>query len=121
MDGIPGPNNRLDAQPKQMANIGGDYHLKDVPLTLGASLNWTPDTLIQTSTTQIVDTGKKRAIDAYALWKFSPRTQLRVSANNLAPLDALGSNLVSTNGLSELASTDFRTYTTWTAKLELKF
>jgi iron complex outermembrane receptor protein len=43
VDDIPGPNNRLDAQPKQTANLGMDYRMKDVPLTLGGSLNWTPD------------------------------------------------------------------------------
>ena len=121
VDGIPGPNNRLDAQPKQMANVGFDYRLKDIPFTIGSSFNWTPDTLIQTSTTQIVDTGRKRQYDAYGLWKFSAATQLRVSASNLMAQDALGSNLVTAGGLNQLATTDFKIYTVWSVKLETKF
>ena len=121
VDGIPGPNNRLDAQPKQMANVGFDYRLKQIPFTFGYSFNWTPDTLIQTSTTQIVDTGRKRQYDAYGLWKLTANTQLRVSASNLMAQDALGSNLVTAGGLNQLATTDFKTYTVWSLKLETKF
>ncbi|WP_296001953.1 TonB-dependent receptor [Rugamonas sp.] len=121
VDGIPGPNNRLDAQPKQSANVGFDYRMKAVPFTLGASFNWTPETLIQSSATQIVDTGRKRQYDAYGLWKFNKNTQLRVSSSNLMARDALGSNLVTAGGLNELATTGFHTYTVWTVKLETKF
>jgi len=33
---VPGPNNRLDQQPDMTANLGGDYRLRGLPLTLGA-------------------------------------------------------------------------------------
>ncbi|MGV7211107.1 TonB-dependent receptor plug domain-containing protein [Oxalobacteraceae bacterium A2-2] len=121
VDGIPGPNNRLDQQARQTANIGADWRVKQLPLTLGASLNWTPAITVQTSTTQVVETGRKRQIDAYGLWRFNAANQLRISASNLAAEDALGSNLVTTNGLVQLATTVNQTYTVWSVRYETKF
>jgi len=121
VDGIPGPNNRLDAQPKQTANVGLDYRLKPVPLTLGASLNWTPPTIIQSSAEQVVYTSRKRSFDAYGLWKFDARHQIRISANNLMAEDALGSNIVTARGLAQLADTTNQTYVVWSVKYEMKF
>ncbi|MTV38971.1 TonB-dependent receptor plug domain-containing protein [Duganella radicis] len=121
VDDIPGPNNRIDAQPKQTANLGMDYRMKDAPLTLGGSLNWTPETLIQTSLSQLVYTSRKRSFDAYGLWKFNARNQLRISANNLAAEDAIGANTVTTSGLTQLANTTNQTYTVWSVKYEMKF
>ena len=40
---VPGPDNRLDEQPRATANIGADYRFRGTPLTLGGSLNLTPD------------------------------------------------------------------------------
>ena len=37
-----GPNNRLDQQPKMTANLGGDYRIRAIPLTLGGNLNLNP-------------------------------------------------------------------------------
>jgi len=121
VDGIPGPNNRLDAQPKQTANVGLDYRMKDVPLTVGGSLNWTPETLIQSSAEQLIYTSRKRSFDAYALYKFDARNQLRISANNLVAEDAVGANTVTANGLTQLANTVNQTYTVWSVKYEMKF
>ena len=121
VDGIPGPNNRLDGQASQTANLGLDYRIKDVPLTLGGSFNWTPAVTVQTSPTQRVDGGAKRALDVYGLWKFNPRTQLRVSANNLLGADHGSGSVVTTNGLMQMADVVARTYTVWSAKLETKF
>ncbi|HJV03049.1 MAG TPA: TonB-dependent receptor [Burkholderiaceae bacterium] len=121
VDGIPGPNNRLDQQAKQTANVGVDYHLKQWPLTVGGSVNWTPATVIQTSLTQQVSTGRKRAFDAYALWKVDSRKQLRISASNLAPLDSLSGNVVMARGVTSSAEADYQTYTVWSVKLETRF
>ena len=121
VDGIPGPNNRLDAQPRQTANVGLDYRMKNVPLTLGGSLNWTPETLIQSSAQQLIYTSRKRSFDAYALYKFNAQHQLRISANNLAAEDAIGTNTVVANGLTQLANTVNQTYTVWSVKYEMKF
>jgi outer membrane receptor for ferrienterochelin and colicins len=120
VDGIPGPDNRLDQQPSQTANVGLDYRMKDLPLTVGGGANWTPPSVVQTSLTERVSTGVKRQLDLYALWKFSPATQLRVGANNLLAADYLSARTVTTGTLAQMAMTTARTYATWSIKLEMK-
>lgn len=121
VDGIQGPNNRLDQQPRQTANLGADWHLRQWPLTLGAAYNWTPATTVQTSTTQVVDGAAKRVLDMYGLWKFSASTQLRISASNLLAQDYLSGSTVTTNGLAQTADTSARTFAVWSLRLETKF
>ncbi|SHH42131.1 TonB-dependent siderophore receptor [Massilia sp. CF038] len=120
VDGIPGPDNRIDGQAKQTANVGADYRMKKLPLTLGGSYNWTPAVLVQVSPTERASTGVKRQFDAYGLWKFSQNTQLRVGANNLRNEDYLAGRVVATDTGFESASSTARTYTTWSARLEMK-
>ena len=121
VDGIQGPDNRLDQQAKQTANIGADWRIKTIPLTLGASYNWTPAIRVQTSTTQLVEISRKRVVDMYGLWKFDARTQLRVSAANLLADDATGENTVDANGLTSHATTLNPTYRQVSIRLETKF
>ncbi len=121
VDGIPGPDNRLDQQARQTANLGMDYRLKDIPLTLGTSYNWTPAIRTRTSDKQVVETSRKRVLDMYALWRFDGRTQIRISANNLLAEDATGNNLVYANGLAAQAASLNPTYTQWSVRLETKF
>jgi iron complex outermembrane receptor protein len=121
VDGIPGPDNRLDQQARQTGNIGLDYRMKDMPLTVGASFNWTPAIRVQTSTEQVVEVGRKRVLDAYVLWKATPLTQLRLSASNILADDATGDNLVMARGIAKFSSTLNPTYTVWSARLETRF
>ena len=121
VDGIPGPDNRLDQQAKQTANIGADYRLKGLPLTLGASYNWTPAIRTQVSDKQVVETSRKRVLDMYGLWRFDSRTQLRISASNVLADDASGYNIVYANGLAAQAATLNPTYTQVGIRLETKF
>jgi iron complex outermembrane receptor protein len=120
VDGIPGPDNRLDQQARQTANFGLDYRMKDLPLTLGGSYNWTPETLVQTSLAESVFTGAKRQVDVYGLWKFSAATQLRLSASNLGPQEYLTARTVASPTLVTASTTDARTYTTYGVRLEMK-
>jgi iron complex outermembrane receptor protein len=120
VDGIPGPDNRLDQQPSQTANLGLDYRMKRLPLTLGGGLNWTAPTDVQTSVTEKVSTGVKRQLDLYGLWRFSTRTQVRLAANNLLADDYLSGRTVASNGLAQSAFTTARTYATLSMKLEMK-
>lgn len=87
VQGIPGPNNRLDQQPRYVANVGADYRLHSVPISLGASLNYTPTTQVQQSLQTLALVDQKRILDAYVIWHISPQTNLRMSASNLLPLD----------------------------------
>jgi outer membrane receptor for ferrienterochelin and colicins len=120
VDGIPGPDNRLDGQAKQTANFGIDYRMKGLPLTMGGSVNWTPATYVQVSADERTSTGPKRQLDLYGLWKFSAATQLRVGANNLLGDDYDSSRSVSVAGLRHLSASAARTYTTWNIRLEMK-
>ncbi len=120
VDGIPGPDNRLDQQARQTANAGLDWRLKDLPMTLGGSYNWTPAILVRTSADEVATTGVKRQFDIYGLWKFSAATQLRISANNLMDDDYLSGRTVTKGGIAQLSDSAGRTYTTWTVRLEMK-
>ncbi len=96
--GVPGPDNRLDQQPDGTLNLGSDYRLREMPLTLGASVNWTPGYTTRLSTDQTARIGAKRVVDGYVLWHINPSYQLRVSASNLAPRNYLsGTSLESVN------------------------
>jgi iron complex outermembrane receptor protein len=118
VDGIPGPNNRLDGQAGQTANVGLDYRMKARPLTLGASYNWTPSVLVQTSATEASLAGVKRQVDLYGLWKFSANTQLRLSVNNLLAEDYVTARyLTAPNGYTTTAA---HTDATYGLRLEMK-
>ena len=120
VDGIPGPDNRLDQQARATANVGLDYRMKKLPLSLGGSYNWTPPIVVQTSLSERASTGVKRQFDLYGLWKINPSAQLRVAANNLAADDYLSGRVVSTDGVAQRASTATRTDTAWSLRLEIK-
>ena len=42
VESVPGPDNRIDQQPDYTANVGADYRIPGLPLTLGGNVNWTP-------------------------------------------------------------------------------
>jgi len=120
VEGVPGPDNRLDSQAKATANLGADYRLRGTPLTLGGNLNWVPGYRTQLSVDQAVTVSRKRIVDAYALWTFSPSVALRVLANNLAPEDYFSTNTIDGEGLRAVAATASPTYINWQVRLELK-
>ena len=121
VDQVPGPDNRLDQQPRGTANLGADYRLRGTPLTLGGSLNVTPAYRTQVSETETVQIGRKKQFDAYALWVFSPSVQLRALASNIGPDDYVSGRSVETEfDLRERTRTVAQTYTNWQVRLELK-
>ena len=85
VESVPGPDNRLDQQPHYTANLGADYRLPGLPLTVGGNANWTPGYTTRLSDTQTAFIGRKLLFDAYALWVFSPSLQLRLTLSNLDP------------------------------------
>jgi iron complex outermembrane receptor protein len=120
VDSVPGPNNRLDQQPKQTANLGLDYRAKGLPLTLGGSLNWTPETIVQTTVNETATTGTKRQFDFYSLWKLNAMSQLRLSANNLDARVYDTARSLDTGPLVQSAATMAHTYTTLGVRYEMK-
>ncbi len=102
VQGIQGPNNRLDQQPGGTANLGADYKLTSVPVTVGGNINWTPGFTTQQTTTQALIQGDKLVTDAYVLWTINPTYQLRISANNFTPRQYVtSSQALSTNVLNQ--------------------
>lgn len=120
VDGIPGPYNKLDQQPRYTANLGADYRLRAIPLTLGASLNYTPSNLLQQSAQVLNEIDKKRVIDLSAMWTFSPAVAVRVAASNLVPLTYGNGSVSTTPGRIVTSESTGRSFTVWTVRLELK-
>jgi outer membrane receptor for ferrienterochelin and colicins len=122
---VPGPDNRLDQQPKMTANLGADYRFRGAPLTIGGNINYTPGYDTRLSEEQTALTGSKRAFDAYALWTFKPGLALRLSATNWLPRDYLtGGSLdfESTPGTftRETSRSVTATFTQWQLRLEMR-
>jgi len=125
VQGVPGPNNRLDQQPNGTLNLGGEYRLAGWPLTLGGNLNWTPGFTTRLSADQTLEQGDKRVADAYVVWAINPAYQLRISANNFAPREYLtGGTLLSVNSLGqtirETTQTSAPSFVNVQVKLEIK-
>jgi iron complex outermembrane receptor protein len=120
VDGLPGPNNRIEGQPKATANLGFDYRLRSLPLSLGASLNWTPSSTIQQTVLTEVTSSRKLVTDAFAMWNFTPEQSLRLSASNLTPLDYYTGSLSTTDAQIITTRSGGPSYTQWQLRWEMK-
>lgn len=116
VEAVPGPDNRLDQQPSGTANLGADYKLPGLPVTVGGGFNWTPGYQTRLSATQSVIQARKRVIDAYAMWQLNSTMRLRLSGSNLAPEDYETSNVTG----SETATTVAQGQVNWRLQLEMK-
>ena len=123
---VPGPDNRLDQQAKATGNIGADYRLRGVPLTLGGNLNWVPGYTTRLDVDQTTSVSTKQVWDAFVLWTLNPTTGLRLLANNLDPRDYTTTGV--TTAFNPASALNERTtaqsfgpsYTNWQLRLELK-
>lgn len=120
MDGVAGPDNRLDQQAKASANLAADYRFRGLLLTLGGNFNWVPATRTQLADAQVVSVGSKKIFDVYGLWTFNPSLALRLLASNLTLRDYLSVNQVDALGLRTLATTTTPTDVRWQTRLEIK-
>jgi outer membrane receptor for ferrienterochelin and colicins len=114
---LQGPDNRLDGQQPWSGNVGLDYRFAALPLSMGGTLAYTPGYLTRQTELQSLDLTRARGIDVFAVWNFSRSTALRLSANNLAPLDT-ESRTSFTNGDATRNLRKGRTF--FGANLELK-
>lgn len=121
VDGIAGPDNRLDQQPEQTANFGADYRLQAVPLTIGGNLNWTPAYAVHQADAQWAYQGIKRVIEVYALWRIDADTRVRLSANNLLRDDYSTASRMIYDGVDQTATTVKKTYRSVAVRLEARF
>ncbi len=122
VDGVPGPNNRLDQQPRYTLNLGADLPIRGTPLTIGGNLNFTPSFVIQQIDSQVYRQGVKRQLDAYALWRFGTMASLRLSITNLSARDFdSASTTFLADGSSQTQDTLTRSYTVANLRCELRF
>ena len=117
VEALPGPDNRLDGQQPWSGNLGFDYRLASLPLTTGANLGFTPGYATRQTLTQVQDQSRNRSLDLFAQWVFNPKLSLRVSANNLAPLNTQSLTTVS-NGSTTFTDREARTW--YGVNLEMK-
>lgn len=117
---VPGPNNRLEGQPKGTANLGADYKLRSLPISLGASVNITPGYDLQLSDIQSSSVGTKVVTDAFMLWFINPSAQLRLSASNLLPRDYLNTSSVVNGTQRQDNESANPSRIRWGLRLELK-
>lgn len=117
---VPGPDNRLDQQPDSTGNLGGDYRLRGLPLTVGGNFNWNPAYDTRRSDNQWAYQGAKRVLDVYGLWRLSPSAGLRLTVSNLTPLDHVTGSTFSGNGQTESARTTARNWQNVQLRLELR-
>lgn len=117
---VPGPNNRLEGQPKGTANLGADYKMRSLPISLGASVNITPGYDLQLSDIQSSTVGTKVVADAFLVWFINPSAQLRLSANNLAPRDYLSTGSVLNGTQRQDNESTNPSRVRWGLRLELK-
>lgn len=120
VEGIPGPNNHIDGQPKGTANLGADYRLRSLPLTLGASLNWTPSTTIQQTLITETTASRKAVVDAFALWAINTEQSLRLSATNLSAMDYFNGTVIATGDQVITSRSGGPSYTQWQLRWEMK-
>lgn len=117
---VPGPNNRLKGQPRGTANLGADYKLRSLPISLGASVNITPGYDLQLSDIQSSSMGTKVVTDAFMVWFINPSAQLRLSANNLLPRDYLNTSSVLNGTQRQDNESANQSKIRWGLRLELK-
>ncbi|MFG6447092.1 TonB-dependent receptor plug domain-containing protein [Roseateles sp. BYS180W] len=120
VEGIPGPHNTLDQQPGYTANLGADYRLRSLPLSLGASLNLTPRQVIQQSIERRAESDAKRVLDAYATWTFNSALMLRLSASNVLAQDHGSSSYTLAPGMESWSRSQGRSYRAMQLRLEWK-
>ena len=120
VDQVPGPNNRLEGQPKGTANIGADYKLRNLPISFGGTLNITPGYDLQISDIQSSSMGTKVVADAFVLWSVDRETQVRFTLNNFVPRDYLSASTALNASQLQLTESNNPSRLNWGVRLELK-
>jgi outer membrane receptor for ferrienterochelin and colicins len=120
VDQIPGPNNRLEGQPQGTLNLGADYKIRSLPISLGGTVNITPAYDLRINDRQSSYVGTKIGTDAFVLWSLNMQTQVRFSVNNLTPRDYLTSSTAWTDTQRQVTENQNPSHMNWGVRLELK-
>ncbi len=123
VDGIPGPNNRLEQQPKGTLNLGLDYRWK-AGVGSGFNLSIVPGGHIQQTPILQREDNLRRVWDAYLSWSSGdPRDGInwRLSLANLAPLETRVLTTVESGTLRSTTLDRKRTFAVWNLRAETRF
>ncbi len=121
VDSVPGPNNRLDQQTPFSATIGLDYRMKGGEVTAGGSYSFKSGGQVRISENQSRYLTARRELDVYALWKITPKTQLRLTLANVLRQDHLNQSTYA-DASGSLSRTDtFPSSMHVRANVEMKF
>jgi len=85
VDGVPGPDNRLDEQVPLSANLGMDY--QGERLSAGANFGFRKGGRVAVAANQTVWLHPQRELELYAAWRLDKTSQLRISVANLLGMD----------------------------------
>ncbi|MFN3630140.1 MAG: TonB-dependent receptor plug domain-containing protein, partial [Casimicrobiaceae bacterium] len=118
--GVPGPDNRINEQPKFTGNLGLDYRFPGTPLAVGGTVAWTPAYETQLTETLRQRLSTKRVFDAYAVWNFNATTRLRLSVSNIAPLDVITTQTQIEDAIRLTTVSNGRTDTSYALRLEMR-
>jgi outer membrane receptor for ferrienterochelin and colicins len=103
---VDGPDNRLEAQPPWLANMGFDWRVARTQWTLGASLVLQPSYTVQQTDRQLSRRSAVRNLDAFASWRLDRTTQLRLGLSNLLAADnRISSSVADLDGFAAGSST----------------
>ena len=123
VDGIPGPDNRLEQQPRGTLNLGADYLW---PGGVRSGVNWSyvpGDTLQQTEI--LVRRNNLRSVwDAFLSWSSGdPRNAInwRLSLANLAPRETRVLSVVQRGDERSTSLDRKRTFRVWNLRAETRF
>jgi iron complex outermembrane receptor protein len=123
VEGIPGPNNRLEQQPKGTLNLGLDYRWK-AGFGSGFNLSIVPGGTIQQTPILQREDNLRRVWDAYLSWTSGdPRDGInwRLSLANLAPLETRVISSVESGGVRSTTLDRKRTFAVWNLRAETRF
>ncbi len=122
VDQVPGPDNRLEGQPRYTLNLGADLPLRGTSLTIGGNWNYTPSFEVQQIDDQRYRQGPKSVLDGYALWRFGPDASARLTVSNaLARRYDSGLATLLADGSVESSDTSARSTTTINLRGEFRF
>ena len=117
---VPGPNARLDEQPRGTANFGADYRIPGLPVSVGASLNFVPAYDTRVAVDQFRSAGVKKVWDGYTTLNLNPTTLLRLTASNFIPHDYMTGGALVMGNIRETGRSVDLTATNFRAALEFK-
>lgn len=117
---VPGPNNRIADQGKMNINFGADYKIRGTPLSVGASIAYTPGYDLRVERDQFQTNSAKRQTDAYVLWNITSGARLRFTLSNISPKDSETTNLYVVPDGTQSVTGSGKTYMAGALRFEMK-